>query len=282
MRRPPLTLLYVPGDRPDRVARAIASAADTVILDLEDAVAAAAKDTAREAARQAAAGAAGAPGGPRDVQVRVNAAGTPWHDADLEMVRVLPVGVGVRLPKCEAAASVRAVAEAVGPRPLHLLLESALGIERAFELACAHESVVSIGLGEADLRADLGVADEAGLAWPRSRVVNAAAAASLPAPAMSVFPQVRDLDGLAESCRRGRALGFRGRAAIHPDQLPVIEAAFRPSPEEVRRAREVVAAAEAALAHGSGALALPDGRFVDEAVVRWARRTIEDAEAGGT
>jgi citrate lyase subunit beta / citryl-CoA lyase len=163
------------------------------------------------------------------------------------------------------------VARAVPGVALHPLLESALGLERAYEIASADPAVASIGLGEADLRADLGVIDEAGLAWARSRVVVAARAAGLPAPVQSVYTDFRDLEGLAESCRVGRSMGFRGRAAIHPAQLAVIEAAYRPTEEEVTAANEVVAAA------GVGAVALPDGRFVDEAVVRQARSVLADA-----
>jgi citrate lyase subunit beta/citryl-CoA lyase len=270
--RSPLSLLYVPGDRPDRAAKAVASPADVVILDLEDAVAPDAKARAREAVLGVVLAA-----GARAIQVRVNAVGSPWHDADLAMVRGLDGAIGVRVPKCESTEAVRGVARAAGKRPLHLLLESALGIERAFELATAHDEVASVGLGEADLRADLGVTAESGLDWARSRVVNAAAAAGLQPPSMSVFTDVQDLEALADSCRRGRELGFRGRAAIHPAQVPVIREAFRPTDEELRRARQVLAGATEGLARGSGAVALPDGRFVDEAVVRWARRVVEDA-----
>lgn len=143
-------------------------------------------------------------------------------------------------------------------------------------MASAHPQVRAIALGEADLRADLGVREDAGLDWSRSRVVVAARAAGLAPPTQSVFPDVRDLDGLWTSCARGRALGFLGRAAIHPRQLPVIERAFRPTPQEVEAAQEIVEAARVE----AGALALPDGRFVDAAVVAQAHRTLALAEAG--
>ncbi len=113
--------------------------------------------------------------------------------------------------------------------------------------------------------------DDDGLLWARSRIVNAAAAAALPAPNMSVYPNVADLDGLRQTCELGRRLGFLGRAAIHPKQLPVIAEAFRPSETEVAHARELVAAAETS---ESGAVLTADGRFVDEAVLRQARRTL--------
>ena len=190
--------------------------------------------------------------------------------ADLAMVAGLPRTVGARLPKVESAATVRAVAGQLPGRELHPLLESALGVERAYRIATAVPAVASLGLGEADLRADLGLpadADEA-LSYPRSRTIVAARAAGLPAPAQSVYPHVRDQAGLAASCRAGRRLGFHGRAAIHPAQLPVIEDAYAPSEAEVDAARQLLAAA------GSGAAALPDGRFVDEAILRAARHTV--------
>ena len=268
-----LTALYVPGDRPDRVAKALAAGADVVIVDLEDAVAPSSKDLARNALGEALTGRDA--GGPA-VQVRVNAAGSPWHDDDLAAVAALDGEVGVRVPKVESAAQVADIASRVPGRPIHALIESAMGVERAFEIASA--GVASIALGEADLRSQLGLprgaAGEPGLAWTRSRMVNAAAAAALPAPQMSAYADVRDLDGLAASCASGRALGFLGRTSIHPAQLPVIRAAFTPSPEEVARAREIVERVGSAAADGSGTVVLADGTFLDVAMLAQARRTL--------
>ena len=226
---PVVTLLYAPGDRPELMAKALRSDADVVLLDLEDAVAPARKGTARDAVAEALAGVDGAD---RPVQVRLNGRGTPWYDDDVALVASLPPAVGARLPKVESAAQVREAAAALGGRALHLLLESALGVERAFELAGAAATVASLGLGEADLRSDLRCDDD-GLAFARAHVVLAARAAGLPSPAMSVYPHVRDLDGLVASCRAGRAQGFCGRAAIHPSQLEPIRQAFAPAPDEV-------------------------------------------------
>ncbi|MDA3647883.1 CoA ester lyase [Saccharopolyspora indica] len=264
---PPLTLLYVPADRPDRVRKALTSDADVVLVDLEDAVAPARKDEARANAVRLLADASPA----RPVQVRINHPSTPWHEADVAALAGLPLAVGARIPKVEATAEVRKLAAALPQRALHLLIESALGVEHAMDIATAAPQVASIGLGEADLRSDLRVVDETGLSWARSRVVVAARAARLPPPVMSAYPNVRDLDGLAESCRTGRALGFRGRTAIHPAQLNPIRTAFLPTTEEVRRAREVVARLNGATAAGVGALALPDGTFLDVAMLEQAR-----------
>lgn len=266
----PLTLLYVPADRPDRVAKALASSADAVLVDLEDAVAPSRKGEARENA-----GLALAAGVSRPVQVRINRRSTPWHAEDVALLGVLPSSVGARVPKVESIAEVQELADALPGRALHLLVESALGVERAFELATASPQVASIGLGEADLRSDLRVDDEDGLLWARSRVVVAARAAGLAAPVMSAYTNVRDLDGLAASCRAGRRLGFSGRTAIHPGQLDVIRAAFLPSAEEVAAAREVLSRVAGAADAGVGAVALADGTFLDVAMVERARWVVE-------
>jgi citrate lyase subunit beta/citryl-CoA lyase len=255
---PPLTWLYVPADRPDRVEKALASRAHAVIVDLEDAVAPDAKDAAR-------ANLAALLGERREkpVHVRVNAGSA----ADLDAVATLAIE-GVIVPKVERGEDVPEL-----ELPIRCLIETALGVEAAYDIA-SHPRVAGISLGEADLRAEIG-ATEAGLDWWRARIVNAAVAAGLLRPPQSVYPHVRDLEGLAESCARGRALGHLGRAAIHPDQLPVIERAYLPTAEEVDRARAIVARA------GEGASALAGGEFVDAPVVRLAAETIALAERYG-
>ncbi|MDG4810625.1 CoA ester lyase [Micromonospora sp. WMMD1120] len=263
-----LTWLYVPGDRPDRFAKAVTSGADAVILDLEDAVVAGRKAYAREALADFLAEAQPVP-----VQVRVNELTGPDVDADLAAVAGRPGLSGLRLPKVESAATVVAVAGRVDV-PLHPLIESALGLEAAYPIASAHPAVASIGLGEADLRSDLGVDGDDGLAWARGRVVVAARAAGLAPPAMSVYADVTDLAGLAASCAAGRRLGFLGRAAIHPRQLPVIVEAFRPAEREVARAAELLSALADAQQRDSGTVVLPDGRFADRAMVAAARRVV--------
>ncbi|WP_320778187.1 CoA ester lyase [Streptomyces sp. CRN 30] len=273
----PLTWLYVPGDRPEVVAKAVACGADVVIVDLEDAVAPHRKEYARAATAELLADPPPVP-----VHVRVNAPRTPLGGADLAALAALPGLSGLRLPKVTSAGEIVDVAERSaatidGAPPLYALLETALGVERAYAIATSHPALRGIALGEADLRAELGVRDDAGLDWPRSRVVLAARAASLPPPVQSVHPDIRDLDGLARSCAHGRALGFLGRTALHPRQLPVIEVAYLPTAREIDQAEAVVRAA----AVEPGAQALPDGRFVDAAVVAAARRTLSLARRGG-
>ncbi|MGI5145020.1 HpcH/HpaI aldolase/citrate lyase family protein [Plantactinospora sp. CA-294935] len=267
-----LTLLYVPGDRPDRFGKAVDSGADAVIVDLEDAVVAARKAYAREAAAEFV-----AVPRPVPVFVRVNELTGPDLPADLDALAGVPGLAGLRLPKVESPEAVRAVAARVSV-PLHPLVESAVGVERAYEIAGADPAVASIGLGEADLRSDLGVTAEEGLSWVRGRIVVAARAAGLPPPLLPAYANVTDLSGLAESCAAGRRMGFLGRTAIHPRQLPVIVEAFRPSAEEVSRARELLDAVAEAQTRDSGTAVLPDGRFADRAMVAAARRTVEIAE----
>ncbi|MEV6001232.1 CoA ester lyase [Streptomyces griseomycini] len=266
----PLTWLYAPGDRPAVVAKALVSGADVVVVDLEDAVAPGRKAYARAATAELLRDPQPVP-----VHVRVNALCGPWAEADLAAVAPAPGLSGLRLPKVSSPSEVvrvarRALSAHGGVLPLYALLESALAVERAHAVAAAHPALRGIAIGETDLRADLGVRDDAGLDWSRSRVVVAARAAGLAPPAQSVHPDIRDLEGLAASCAHGRALGFLGRAAIHPRQLPVIERAYLPGEEEIEQAEAIVKAA----ATEQGAQALPDGRFVDAAVVAAAQRTL--------
>lgn len=277
MTRPITTALYAPADRPERFEKALRAGADAIVVDLEDAVAASRKSDARSALLEFARAWHALGESAPVVQVRVNALGSPFHDADLAAIAALPESFGVRLPKTRSSDDVAAVRTAMPGRGVHALLESALSIERAFEIASS--GVASIATGEADLRAELGVPagpdGEAGLAWSRSRVVNAAAAAGLPAPLMAVYADVADLDGLEASCRAGRALGFGGRTAVHPRQLSVIRRAFTPDAAEIAKAQEVVDRVRSAAADGTGAFALDDGTFVDAAMVHAARRILE-------
>ncbi len=255
--------LYVPGDRPDRFDKAVASGADAVILDLEDSVAPEAKASARAnvVAWQATARVT------IGIQVRINSIGTPAGEDDLA---ALPVDVALRVPKAASTSDL----DVAGRRELHAIVESALGIEHAYEIA-SHPHVATVVLGEADLAAELGITDESALAWIRTRLVVAARAAHLPAPMMSAYPHVNDLDGLAASCLTGRRLGMRGRTAIHPCQLSVIADAFAPTDIDLAWARAVLTAVEAA---GGGVAVLGTGEMVDAAMARHARDLINLAQ----
>jgi citrate lyase subunit beta/citryl-CoA lyase len=195
------------------------------------------------------------------VFVRVNAG----SDDDLAAVAGLAID-GVIVPKVERPEDVPS-----GLR-VNALIETAAGVEAAYEIART-PGVAGISLGEADLRSQTGAED---LDWARARIVNAAVAAGLPRPPQSVYPHLRDLEGLAASCRRGRELGHLGRAAIHPDQLPVIERAFLPTADEVGRARATIERLE----QGAGTLA--GGEFVDAAMLGAAQQVVALAERYGS
>jgi citrate lyase subunit beta/citryl-CoA lyase len=270
---PPIrSYLYVPGSDPRRIEKALASEADAVILDLEDAVAPNRKEEARETiagflrSRHE-----------KPVFVRANAPGSALAEEDIEAVAG-PNLAGLRLPKTESAAAVRQVAGRLEDLEceagIQCLIESALGLELAFEIARAHERVVGMSLGEADLAADLGVRDEAGLLYARSRLVVATRAAGLPGPVQSVYTNVRDEEGLRRSTEEGKKGGFVGRSAIHPNQLSTINEVFTPTEREIAEAEELLTRLEESAGSGTGAFALEDGRFVDEAVVGSARLTL--------
>ncbi|MBO2462493.1 HpcH/HpaI aldolase/citrate lyase family protein [Actinomadura violacea] len=261
---PHRTWLYVPGDRPDRIGKALDSGADAVILDLEDAVAPDAKETARRTVASALAEG-------RPAYVRINAPGTPDGTADIGLLASAPGALaGVRIPKCEDPAALRRVADALGV-PVFPVLESALGIENALALATAHPLVAGISLGEADLSADLRVTGGDALAWPRSRVVVAARAARLPSPPQSVWTAVRDLDGLRADTAAAHRAGFFGRSVIHPAQIPVVHEACAPDPGDVAWARGLMdQLTERDGTAGAAAWIDSAGRFVDKAVVERA------------
>lgn len=277
---PPLTWLFVPGNRPRAVSHALRSSADTVIIDLEDAVPPAYKAPARSAVAELLMSPQPVP-----LYVRINQVDDPRSREDVAALAGLPGLTGFMVPKVRSANSVATVVRWLaaanvesdrGPH-LHCLLECALGVENAMAIATAVR-VTGIGLGEIDLMADLRLLDECALAWPRGRIVVAARAAGLAPPPQSVFPAVHDLDRLARSCAAGRAAGFHGRYAIHPRQLPVIVDAYRPSVSELARARETIDA----LAPDQGATTLDNGQFVDAAVLRSARTVIALADRYGT
>lgn len=274
---PALTLLYVPADRPERVEKALRSTADIVAIDLEDAVAPNRKTRGRTDLARALEGCELS----RAIQVRINPLGSQWHEDDLECVSELPPEVSVRLPKVSSGADIEAVGARLDGRSVHAIIESPLGVENAFEIA--NSGVSSIALGEADLRSGLGLpldsGDSSGLFWARARIVNAAAAAGLVPPLMSVYTRIRDLEGLRETSVGARELGFMGRSAIHPIQLDVIREAFSPSADEIDRARNTLGRLRGAHADGSGTVVLEDGSFLDAAMIKASRRTTALSEA---
>jgi citrate lyase subunit beta/citryl-CoA lyase len=260
--------LYVPGDRVDRLEKAVDRGADALIADLEDAVAPSSKDAARESVSEWIARFPEERGSPQ-IWVRVNS-GQRMKD---DVAAVAKSGLtGVYVPKVESP-------EALLELPAHLgvaaLIESARGVYAAKEIA---EHVSHLALGEADLTADLGITPSEGapeLMSIRTQIVLASAAAGIAPPVGPVSTDFKDLDALRHSTEALKRMGFRGRAAIHPAQVPIINEVFTPTDEEVESAKKVLALYEEAMANGSGAIADENGRMIDEAVARAARQTLE-------
>ncbi|BBA97278.1 putative citrate lyase beta chain [Actinacidiphila reveromycinica] len=266
--------LYVPGNQPDRIARAYASGADAVILDLEDAVPAPQK----AAARDIVAAITAAPV-PKPTYVRVNSAESGLCDADVRAVAGEGLA-GVRLAKAGSPDDVRRAAyllrQAGSAAVVHVLIESAAALENAYALATASPSVGMLGLGESDLRADLGAAPESPtMDAARARVIVASRAAGLPSPCQSVYPEPRDPHGLLVTSRHGRGLGFIGRMAIHPAQIPIIHDVYTPTPDEIDDARSICEAARIAAEADRSIVITPSGRMVGPPAVARAKQVLQ-------
>jgi citrate lyase subunit beta/citryl-CoA lyase len=257
------TLLFVPGDRPERFPKAAQAGAGLVVLDLEDAVAPDRKQYAREQVVQWLAE-------NPDCAVRVNAAGTPWHDEDL--AAVAHRRCTVMLPKADPVTT-RAVAGELGVLPaLIALVETARGVLDARETATV-PNVHRLAFGSFDLAAELGVdpADWDALVTARGALVLASAATGLPGPIDGVTADLHDQARLTDEVRSARQLGFTGKLCVHPRQVPAAAAALSPTREEVRWAHKVTAAAE-----DTGAVAV-DGQLVDKPVLDRAKRILRQA-----
>jgi citrate lyase subunit beta / citryl-CoA lyase len=266
------SLLFVPATRPERFAKALASGADGVIIDLEDAVAPGDKNAARQGLQQAVMALDVAERG--RLLVRINAAATPWHADDLGALRELVAnGLGaVMLPKAESAAALAEAAAAVGPCALLPLIESVAGLDAADELASS-PWVARLAFGHLDFQADAGLAcgpDESELVPVRLALVLASRRAGLPAPVDGISPGTQDSAQLALDAARSRRGGFGGKLCIHPAQVAAVNAAFLPSAAELDWARRVVAGFKAV---GGGVFSL-DGRMVDAPVLLLAQRTL--------
>ena len=279
------SLLFVPATTPERIPKALGSGADAVIVDLEDAVPADRKAEARDVLARFLKESAEPPRPP--LFVRVNAPGTSWLEEDVEAV-VLPGLAGIVLPKAEDPGEVRALdassfslAEKRKCEPPGLIpvVESALGLVRAFDIASASSRSLALALGGEDFARDLGAVRTPGgeeLSLARMQVVVAARAAGV-LPLDTVYTHFRDEAGLARDAEWARRVGFAGKLLIHPRQVETVNRAFSPRPEDVGEARAVVSAFDAAQEKGEAVASL-DGKMLDPAVVGQARRVVELAE----
>jgi citrate lyase subunit beta/citryl-CoA lyase len=271
------SLLYVPASSEPMLRKAGSRGADVLIVDLEDGVLPDAKQAAREQARRL------WPGldfGESEALLRVNGAGSPWQEADLEAAAAIRPD-GVVLPKCEEPSAVSAVAGRLTGTPLFLMVETARGVLAAPELARVG-GVAGLLFGAADFRASIRASrdpDESELLVARSRLVLAARAAGALVFDTPFF-DYRDEAGLERSARRARTLGFDGKTAIHPGQVGVLARVFAPTAAEVERARAVVAALDAAAREGRG-VATVDGEMVEALHGAEARRTLAMASKAG-
>jgi citrate lyase beta subunit len=259
-------LLFAPGSDQPKLAKALASDADAVVADLEDAVTPDGKDAARELVLQI-----------RPPIVRVNGTDTPWFVDDLAATAELDL-VALMLPK----ATPEAVA-ALGPDgpPVIAIVETAQGLRLAYETASSPR-VAALLIGAVDLGLALGWEprpDGLELLYARSKVVADSAAAGICPPFDVVHVDTRDDAGLEAAARFARSLGFRGKACIHPAQVPIVNRVFAPDATSVDWAERVVEAAEAGEREGRGAVAL-DGEMIDLPVVERARRILAEAKGG--
>jgi citrate lyase subunit beta/citryl-CoA lyase len=274
--------LYIPGNQPKLMVSGGLYGADAIILDLEDSVPPAEKDAARVLVRN---GLVALDWGSSERMVRINQGVV--GEEDLAAIAAHNPHT-VLLPKVETPAQVGRAAEVLrqlaGEDAAFLMpiLESPLGIHRAFEIAAADSSVVALTLGLEDLSAEL-AAPRTAEGWEsfhaRQITVYAARAADVQ-PIASVFSDISDEEGLAAYVQRERGLGFDGVGCIHPRQIPVVHREMTPSETEVERAVRIVRAAREAEERGLGAVAV-GSKMVDPPVVRQAERTVELGVAGG-
>jgi citrate lyase subunit beta/citryl-CoA lyase len=262
------SLLFVPATRPERFVKALDSGAGCIVIDLEDAVAEGSKDSAREQLAQQLSQLT--PAQRARTVVRVNAVGTPWHEADIALLRDwVAQGVAVMLPKSEEAVALHGVARELG-EAAHIvaLIESLTGLDAADALARVPQ-VVRLAFGHLDFQLDLGMRaspEEPELAFARNALVAASRRARLPVPIDGVTTDTGNAERLAADARRARAFGFGGKLCIHPAQVAGVNEAFGYTEAEEAWARRVF---EEVAKRGGEAFSL-DGRMVDLPVIRAA------------
>lgn len=283
MKRPRRSMLYIPGNNPAMLVNGGVFGADALLLDLEDAVSVREKDAARHLVRSVI---RTVNFGSTEVTVRINGRGTPFFEDDL--VAIVPVKPdAIRLPKTECAEDVRELDRMLselegraGVKPGSIevmpMIETAVGVENAFEIAKASVRVVAITIGGQDLTADMGIQKTRGgneLWYARTRIVMAAKAAGVDA-LDTVFADVNDEAGLIDETRMVRELGFDGKAVINPRQIVPVHRVFAPAAKEVEQAARIVNAMKEAESRGLGVVSL-DGRMIDAPVVRRAQKILE-------
>ncbi|MEZ5916749.1 MAG: aldolase/citrate lyase family protein [Parvularculaceae bacterium] len=252
---------------PARCERALKSGADGVIIDLEDAVAPGDKI----AARAHVAAFLQTYSGDERIAVRINSLSTQWGPDDLAALSAVAGLAAIMAPKAETTAQIAEVSSAldsgVAEAGVIALVETARGVAQVETIADAGGRLCGLMFGAADYAADLGVEAAALNAdYARARIVNAAAAAGVTAIDAPFF-DIRDIQGLQQDCRHARGLGFGAKAAIHPSQVQTIVETFAPSATEIDRARRILNSLQ-------DGVAVVDGKMIDEAMARWAKRIL--------
>jgi citrate lyase subunit beta / citryl-CoA lyase len=285
----PRSLLIMPANRADMLAKAPSYGADALIFDLEDSVPVAEKPKARALAREF----IGQHKAENVIYVRVNALRTGMLEDDLEAIAADGL-VGIRLPKTESADTVRTVDALLsemeakrglvqGSIEISPSLESSSGVWFAYEILSASPRIRSVTAGTAqdgDLQTDLGytwTAEGDEVLYIRSRVLLAARTAGVEHVLDGSYANIRDPEGLRICCEAARKLGYRGKSAIHPNQIETINRIFMPTTGEVDYYRRVIEEFDAAVARGSAATTV-DGKLVDYAMVGMAKRVIAWAD----
>src|SRR5262245_20064860 len=276
--RPRRSVLYMPGANERALEKARTLPADALILDLEDAVAPDAKVAARERVCSLVSSY-----GSREVTIRVNGAGTPWHADDLRAVGAVgPAAVVV--PKVNSASEVHAIEKALSHAPDHTaiwaMIEPPVAVLNCASIAAASDRLTVLVLGTNDLAKELTAAQVPGrapLLGPLSMCVLAARATGR-VILDGVYNDVRDLDGFAAECRQGKEFGFDGKTRIDPGQVGPCNEIFAPSTAEVEHAHRVIAAFEEARREGRG-VATVDGRMIENLHVANAERILTLAAA---
>lgn len=288
---PPLrSHLYAPGNNARLLDKVFFAGADAVILDLEDAVPPAEKIRAREIVAETVRSQVDQTG-PMTF-VRINHPSSGLSEDDVRAV-VQPGLVGLRVPKVEDAETVRQIAawvektETANGLPIDsvvfiCIIESAVGVFRAYEIATAHPRVMGLAYGAADFVRDVGItpgSDGLETLYACSQLVLLSRVAGVRPPVDSVYRHLDDPIGLEKNARQARALGFFGKSVIHPKQVPFVNAVFTPTEEEIADARKIIELAQQAEARGKGALQSSRGEFIDVAVVRRAESILLLAES---
>jgi citrate lyase subunit beta/citryl-CoA lyase len=270
----PRSWLFVPADSDKKIAKAIGSEADAIIFDLEDSVAPERKAAARDILKTLPARS----GGP-EWWVRINPIGSEFHKDDLELIGIASIQ-GIVLPKAESSADVTELAHRTGNIPIHAIVtETAASLFGLLSYRDPRSPLAAMSWGAEDLSAALGASSKTDASGElsftyklaRSLCLAGAVAAGVQ-PVDGVFADFRDEAGLRAEAEAARREGFTGKLAIHPAQVPVINAAFTPSPDEVKHAAEVVAAFETN--PGAGVLSV-GGKMVDRPHLIQARRVLE-------